>query len=116
MSKDNHFLFRRFGQIIAKPGWLVLRSNKGRSPETAPRPGHEETPVVNRERSTGVGSWLFPMSPVGWRGAKPREWPGKYVSDRLYDVRDPERFPPVLPYESANDTAFIRKTGMSSKN
>lgn len=100
MSKDNHFLFRRFGQIIAKPGWLVLRSNKGRSPETAPRPGHEETPV----------------SPVRWRGAKPREWPGKYVSDRLYDVRDPERFPPVLPYESANDTAFIRKTGTSSKN
>lgn len=93
-DRREHWLFRRFGAAIAKPGILVLRSSeKLGSIETSERVG-EEAPVRRQHIKTEA----------------------KSVSGRLKNVRDPKHHPDVIPGQGRADMLFDRDRGASSKN
>lgn len=87
-----HWLFKRFGRVIARPGWLVIDTSKPLgSPETAPRVDEE--------------------GPAAHGAAAPKQ-----VSGRLLHVRDPKKAPPVIPGSGEADVLFAKEAGRSSRN
>lgn len=87
-----HLLFKRFGRAIAKPGVLVIDTlHPLGAPETAPRTDEE--------------------------GPGPLKGTAKDVTpNKLLDVRDPAKHPPVIPGSGEADVIFNRERGRSSRN
>lgn len=104
-DRREHFLFHRFGTVVAKPDTLVLRtSEKLGALETAPRVA-EEAPVrrhlIQHNRHVGTETH-------------------EVLSGRLLHVRDPKHHPSVThpnnPEAGRADMLFNRDRGRSSKN
>lgn len=92
MPDIQHFLFKRFGRTVARPGVLVIDTKHPLgAPETAPRVAEE-----------GPGSMKGTAKDV--------------TPNKLLHVTDPAKHPDVIPGQGEADVIFNRERGRSSRN